>query len=200
MRRRGLKFKRSNWYKRVEERSEYKKEQKLLAKKRKEESEEQFKNIIKSCSLKNDKKNNFLTIKKEGLASFFNEVNIEIAKIHIIRGNNGQGKSTLLNNIVNSNFLGAIDSISNRLKISSTDKETANYLNYGEQFSPYKREDDNDFFPSGLKYGLTNINNSITIYTDFSIGYFREKNGDIFTDISEEYNNDSNGERKNEWN
>lgn len=196
MRRRGLKFKRSNWYKRVEERSEYKKEQKLLAKKRKEESEEQFKNIIKSCSLKNDKKNNFLTIKKEGLASFFNEVNIEIGKIHIVRGNNGQGKSTLLNNIVNSNFLGAIDSISNRLKISSTDKETANYLNYGEQFSPYKREDDNDFFPSGLKYGLTNINNSITIYTDFSIGYFREKNGDIFTDISEEYNNDSNGERK----
>jgi energy-coupling factor transporter ATP-binding protein EcfA2 len=196
MPKRRLKFKRSNWYKRIEESSEYKKEQKLLAKKRKEEAEEQFKNIIKSCALKNDKKNKFLLIKKGGLASFFEEVKLDTGKIHIIRGNNGQGKSTLLNNIVNSNFLGAINSISNRLKISSTDKETANYLNYNEVYSPYKMDDDNEIFPSNLKYELTNINNSITIYTDFSIGYFREKNGDVFTDISEEYNNDSNGERK----
>lgn len=191
-----MRFKRSNWNKRIENQAEYRKEQKLKEKQRKLEAEEQFKSIIKNCALKSSQINNTFIIKKEGLNSFFEEVSLETNKIHIIRGNNGQGKSTLLNNIADANFLGALSSVSNRLKISSTDKETANFLNFGEQFSPYKRDDDDKYFKNDLKYNLTNINNSITIYTDFSIGYFREKNGDIFTDVSEEYDKDSNGERK----
>lgn len=185
-------FKRSSWG-RMTETPEYKREQKEKEKQRKIENEINYINIFKEASKIENKKEEYILFKNED--SFFKEVTLKTNHIHVIRGGNGQGKSTLLNQIVNANFCGALDSFKDRLKISSTNKIIANALNYGLEFSPYKL-DDNGLFKSNLKYDLTNFKGSVTIFTDFSVSYFRENTNDIFTDVSEEFDKESNGERK----
>lgn len=180
-------------FKRITETAEYKKEQKEKEKLREKENEENFINVFKEASKIEEKKENFILYKNEN--SFFKEVNLKTNKIYIIRGGNGQGKTTLLNKIVDANFSGALSAFKNRLKISSTNKTIANALNCDLEFSPYKL-DDEGWFKSNLKYDLTNLKGSITIFTDFSVSYFRENTNNIFRDVSEEFNQQSNGERK----
>lgn len=189
---RHKRFKKSSWG-RITETPEYKREQKEKEKQRKIENEENYINIFKEASKIEEKKDEYILFKNEN--SFFKEIKLKTNHVHIIRGGNGQGKSTLLNQIVNANFCGALDSFKDRLKISSTNKIVANALNYGMAFSPYKL-DDEGWFKSNLKYDLTNFKGSVTIFTDFSLSYFRENTNDVFTDISEEYDKESNGERK----
>ena len=185
-------FKRSS-FGRITETPEYKREQKEKEKQRKIENEENYINIFKEASKIEEKKDEYILFKNED--SFFKEIKLKTNHVHIIRGGNGQGKSTLLNQIVDSNFLGVLSSFKDRLKISSTNKQIADALNFGMAYSPYKLEDEG-WFRSNLKYDLTNFKGSVTIFTDFSVSYFRENTNDVFTDISEEYDKESNGERK----
>lgn len=172
-----------------------KKEEKRLEAERIEKGKQNLTRLFEKASEFSQKANDF-TIFKKGLADFFEEITLETNKIHIIRGNNGQGKSTLLKNIANSLFLGTLDNFENRLKISSNNKLIAKNFNRGLVCSPFEREDDAEFFPSGLDYNLATQTLFITMYIDFSVSFFRESSGNMLVDALENVNQYSNGERK----
>jgi len=135
-----------------------------------------------------------ISIYKEGLSSFFKEVYLETNKIHILRGNNGQGKSSLLFDIANSTSCGAISSIKNRMKVSSNNQAIAHAFNFDLEYSPYKIKKVSMFY--SLRNNLSSAKNNLTIYTDFSISFFRESSFNFEQNILQDYDNHSNGERK----
>lgn len=137
---------------------------------------------------------NKIEINENGLHTFFNKFSFETNKINVIRGNNGQGKSTLLKDIANSTGLGCLDVLPNRMKIISNEKEVSNALNTDIKFSPFKAEKGS--FLDKCKYELSNVKNNITIYVDFTISFFRERSFDTFSEVAEEAFSRSNGERK----
>jgi len=171
-----------------------KKEIKARQKIRQEESEKAFTHIIEFAS-EFEEKFELLKIYNEGTADFFSEVEFETNKIHVIRGNNGQGKSTLLKNIANSLALNVLSSVKNRMKVVSNNKELANLLNPSLEYSPYKLKEDS-IFGKDLNSNLSNQKSNITIYCDFSISFFRESSSNLASDIVQDYDNHSNGERK----
>jgi predicted ATPase len=139
-----------------------------------------FKNI-------SDKNMNSLEISKT--ESFFKDKLIfDLNKIHVFRGDNGQGKSTLLNNILKATTLNV--DISKNLKLGSNNKEIGYSMNR-YSFSPYRpidgfsKEDSN----------MSNCKNNITIYTDFSIEFYKNQEEDMHS-IIQNYDRHSNGERK----
>ncbi len=137
---------------------------------------------------------NNIDINENGVEDFFNKISLETNKIHIIRGNNGQGKSTLLKNIANSTSLDCLDVLHNRMKVASNTRIISDALNSELSFSPFKAEEGS--LLDRCKIGLSNVENNITIYVDFSISFFREQSFDTLSDITEEVYSRSNGERK----
>ncbi len=136
----------------------------------------------------------YIDIYETGVEIFFNKLSLETNKIHIIRGNNGQGKSTLLKNIANTTTLGCLDILHNRMKVASNTRIISDALNSDLSFSPFKAEK-GDMFDRCI-FDLSNVENNITIYVDFSISFFREQSFDVLSDITEEVYAKSNGERK----
>lgn len=172
-----------------------KKEEKQRELERKEKNRLFFKEVLKKASSKDIIHSDFI-LNNSILPPFFKEnLSFKTNKIHIIQGGNGQGKSTLLNSIGNANSMGKLDSLSNRKKICSSDKEIANLLNKNLEYSPFKMEDNDTYFPSGLQYDLSNFKSSILIFTDFSISFFKDSAG-FYGDILEQVNSYSNGERR----
>lgn len=135
-----------------------------------------------------------IEINPKGLSPFFNNVSLETNKIHIIRGNNGQGKSSLLNDIANSTSLCCLNMLKNRMKVCSNERLVADALNNSLEFSPFKGETGG--FLDRCIYDSSNLTNNITIYVDFSISFFREQSFDVISDVTEEMYGRSNGERK----
>lgn len=166
----------------------------------KREKEEKEKNIQSWCNLFYDiseKDNCFseISIKKEGLKDFFEPCSFKTNTIHIIRGNNGQGKSTLLKNIANSTMGNILDSLNNRLKIGSNNHLIGEAFN-GDYMNPYRMQAPGSLLGTMYKNNLSNLNYNITFYVDFSIEFYREETHSAFNDIIEIRNESSNGERK----
>lgn len=168
------------------------KDYKERVKKANKESKENLKELIVHLSTL-DKP--LSTIEITCLEDYFNnKVEFETNKIHIIRGCNGQGKSTLLKNIANSTSLGVLDVLKQRMKVASNCKEVSNALNHTLEFSPFKEAE--TFFTNRINKDLSNVKNNITIYIDFTVSFFREEGFDSFSNIIEEVDKKSNGERK----
>lgn len=161
---------------------------------------ENFKDISKLNFI-----NNEIIISKNGTSKFFKDILLETNKIHIITGNNGQGKSTILSDIANSTMLGKFYDIEGRLKIASNNLDICRSFNNNLN-NVFKRNDEESDDPFILalnpkyKSDLSNLNSNITLYTDFSISYFTETTENSFNDllnnIQDNYNKSSNGERK----
>lgn len=104
---------------------------------------------------------------------FFKSTTFNTNKINIITGNNGQGKSTLLNrlHIINCNGLESFD---NRLNIGSCDIKTFktfNKLLFFEEKNKTKEE-------------LSNIKGNLSLFTDFSTSFFKNKDNNVFREVN----------------
>lgn len=142
---------------------------------------------------KNEQITNQLEFKNCFKDFFKTEVTFNTNHIHIIRGNNGQGKSTFLKNLMEASGCGIMPSNDLRFKMTSNNKECANSLNYNSYLSPYKLEEGN-IFGTKLFYDRLNVSNNLSLYTDFTVSYFNQKDG--MNIIYENMENMSNGERK----
>jgi len=121
---------------------------------------------------------------------FIDDLSFDANKIHIFRGDNGQGKSSLLRNISESTSMNLFGYIHNRLKMLSNDKDIGTVLN-NYQYSPYRME---GMFFQGEE-GLSNLEKNITFYSDFSIEFYKH---DVETphEAIQLLDRHSNGERK----
>jgi predicted ATPase len=141
-----------------------------------------------------------IDIYQNGVAEFFLPVSFESNKIHILRGNNGQGKSTLLQNIVKSTSYNKINNHAGKIKFGSNDYEIAKFITKNDEATPFRfdlEEMKNNEFFNIKDYDNTNSNikNNITLYTDFTIDFFRNK-VNLFSEIIQNVDKHSNGERK----
>lgn len=138
-----------------------------------------------------------IDVYQSGLSEFFLPVSFSTNKIHIIRGNNGQGKSTLLKEIVKATSYNKINNHSDKLKFGSNNFKMAQYFNYWEERSEFKYEDNLTSEWFGKHYINTNSNttNNLTFYIDFTIDFFRNQIN-IFNEAVEAMDSMSNGERK----
>ena len=139
------------------------------------------------------------------------KIKFQTNKVHVIQGENGHGKSTLLTNIANAYFMDSLENHDHKIKKCCTNKNVAKVLNKGLPMNPYQMEDrpeGNTKFGlySGLDYNTTpSIKNDeyvITWYIDFGVSYFTSANVmntytqlDV-TDMLEKTDKKSNGERK----
>lgn len=157
------------------------------------ERKKSFLNFLYQVSIKNENQDSKL-IFANGLSDFFQPtLEFETNKIHIFRGNNGQGKSTLLKDLFKSSGCGYMIESDSRFKLTSNKKEQAKALNPTLYMSPYNLEEDS-LFGTKLDYTQLNIQNNISMYTDFTISYFQQKDG--FNILYENMEQLSNGERK----
>lgn len=141
-----------------------------------------------------------IDITQDGVAEFFKPVSFEANKVHILRGNNGQGKSTLLQNIVKATSYNQLNQHSGRVKLGSNNYKLAQFLTQDDEGNPFRvdlTEIEKKNFYRFSEYVNTNSNvkNNVTIYTDFTIDFYRNK-VDVFTEIIQSYDQHSNGERK----
>lgn len=195
---------RSNIFKKIKSRNFQREDsniQKRLKKNNKqkqiEENNENFKKFILDLFLlKNKENSNFISIKNKGLASFFKEVSFEKNKIHILRGNNGQGKSTLLKNIINATSFNVLNDLHGRLIYGSNNGTIGYFLNNNFESNIYKWFDKDNFLYNQFNNELSNVKNNITLYSDFTIDFYKNQAQTIFDTIEETYGNYSNGERK----
>lgn len=133
------------------------------------------------------------TIEINGVEDYFNPVSFEVNKIHILRGDNGQGKTTLIKNIANSTSAGALYNMPRiPLKIMTNNVELGRTLNIAHQ--PYS---EGLMGSNPFDTGLSNMDKNITIYTDFSTEFF-DKDSDLIDgfDLIKKMDKHSNGEQK----
>jgi len=132
------------------------------------------------------------TIRIKMSENFFQkEIFFDANRIYIIRGDNGQGKSSLLKNIFSATTMKLGPDLIGNLKQGSNNQEIGSMLN-DYQFSPYRMR--GDFFNGDSS--RSNVDKNLTLYCDFSIGFYKNQNReDIFSTI-QEITNTSNGERK----
>lgn len=138
----------------------------------------------------------FLTIKTRGTEDYFKSLKFETNKAHIIRGNNGQGKSTLLKNIANATMGNLFQELSNKqLVVGSNHLKIGESLN-GQSMNPYTLYSGDSIFSNKFDNSLSNTTHNVTWYCDFSTNYYKNSSGDTFTDIIQSVDAHSNGERK----
>lgn len=181
---------------RVEETKEFKKKQKIEKEKTANENQENFNNFILELLENSKNDSNLISIKKDGLAPFFKELTFEKNKIHILRGNNGQGKSTLLKNIINATSFNVLNDLHGRLIYGSNNGTIGYFLNNNFESNIYKWFDKDNFLYNQFNNELSNVKNNITLYSDFTIDFYKNQAQTIFDTIEETYGNYSNGERK----
>ena len=156
----------------------------------KKEIKENFENSWSQFfrSIEDNEVNNIEIYKKEDF--FLDDLSFETNKIHVFQGDNGQGKSTLLRDIIDSTSMNIAHLIRNRLKMLSNSKDIGSSLN-DYQYSPYKME--GMFF-----YGednLSNLKNNITFYSDFSVDFYKH-DAETAHEAIQVLDRHSNGERK----
>jgi predicted ATPase len=194
-----MRFNHSSFSKPHYETKEYKKQQKELKIKEEKENLERFLNIFYTESSKEQKMNN-IVFKENGIPEYFKELEFKTNKIHIFRGNNGQGKSSLLKSIVKTTSFNQFDQYTGKLKYGSNNYNIAHLLNENLEHSSFKfsskQIETNEFLQvKNFDNTLSTAVNNITLYTDFSIDYFQNKT-DLFSEVMEVANSYSNGERK----
>lgn len=140
---------------------------------------------------------NFLTIKTSGTEDYFKSLKFETNKAHIIRGNNGQGKSTLLKNIANATMGNLFHELSNnkQLVTGSNHLKIGESLN-GQSMNPYTLYSGDSIFKNKFNDSLSNTTHNVTWYCDFSTNYYKNSSGDAFRDVIQSVDAHSNGERK----
>lgn len=169
----------------------------------KKEIIENFNNTWKKFfkSLNNNNNTDKIIFPACAFENYFKEENIifEKNKIHIIQGNNGQGKTSFLKNLANSTMYDSLIQIST---LGDLGKRGSNTLNVNKilnehQYSFFKFFDENDEKKINFKK-LANINNNFSLYIDFSLEFF-QKDERIFLDkedLINKINLPSNGEMK----
>jgi predicted ATPase len=168
-----------------------------IKKKLKEEKLKNIKQWKESLYKISEKESVFseINININGMEEFFNKISFKTNIIHIIRGDNGQGKSTFLKNIANSTMRNIFEHLENKMKIGSNNSEIGKLFN-GNEMNPYVMYEDNSIFSQCKFKNHSNLKHNLTIYTDFSIEFYKKASHSILMDIEENYNNNSNGERK----
>lgn len=132
-------------------------------------------------------------IEINGVTEYFNPVLFTANKIHIIRGDNGQGKTTLLKDIATSTSANVFNEMPvTPLKIMTNNITLGKTLNI-----PYHPYEDGLLGHNKLNIDLSNLDKNLTIYTDFSTDFFKKDNQliDGF-DMIQQYDKHSNGEQK----
>jgi len=133
----------------------------------------------------NENKNSII-IPKASLNDYFKKEDIIFQNnvIHIIQGSNGQGKSSLLKNIANSNMMDSFLDIKNQGilgKRGSNNIEINKILNTHEySYFNFINEEKRKKI---LSDKISNLKNNFTYYVDFTIDFFK-KDTSIFCDIN----------------
>jgi ABC-type transport system involved in cytochrome bd biosynthesis fused ATPase/permease subunit len=109
-----------------------------------------------------------ITIYQKGLEEFFQQMTFEANKIHILRGNNGQGKSSLLKNIVRATSYNKINSEAGKIKFGSNDYDIAKFLTSKDDYSQFKFIPEDSLLSDTYDNTLSNVSNNMTLYTDFT--------------------------------
>lgn len=181
------------YFGRMDEHKISKREKARVEKEQELKRKENFKQTLTNFAC--EKKHTSLLIHRGGLPSFFkDELEFKTGIVHVFRGNNGQGKTTLLKSIVKVTSLNYLEDNGSRLRITSNNKEIARHFNEHVQGSQYKVGEDSLFYKK-LTNEYTNMKANITLYTDFSSSYFNNKE-ETFSTVIESVNSMSNGERK----
>ena len=137
-----------------------------------------------------------LTINENAVTPFIPTLTFPTNKIHIITGDNGRGKSSLLDNILDNlsgNVLSGCKSYGDRLLIGSNNLSIGNTF-YNTGYKWYSKE------PNLLERKFTNTNplkSNIVLYTDFSTTFFNKpSDSSTLNTLIEQVDAHSNGERK----
>lgn len=169
--------------------TKYRKEPKKITKKAREESF--FKSWSDFFNLLNiDNTSNNIIIPQKSLEDFFikKDLTFEKNKIHIIQGPNGQGKSSLLKNISNSNMMNKFSKILNQGELG---KRGSNNIKINQMLNSYQYSYFNHIDEEKIKEEtsekLSNLRNNFTYYIDFTVDFFK-KDTSIFFDMEDAEN------------